>query len=93
MLPTDFSKDFEVDLGDTIALGRPLWTGYGVCKNDADTRFPPLPPGAKEDVPKIIVDTVLNMISPAHPCVVTVTDALNRKTGSTLAAAYIQSRF
>ena len=79
VLPADFSKDFEVDLGDTIALGRPLWTAYGVCKNDVDTMFPPLPPGANEDVPKIIVDTVLNMISPAHPCVVTITDALNRK--------------
>ena len=56
-----------------------MWTSYGICKNSADTQFPPLPPGAPVDTPQIIVDTAAYQISPAQPCTITVTDASNRK--------------
>jgi hypothetical protein len=79
ILPADFSKDFEVDLGDTMAQKRPRWAAYGICKDTADTTFPPLPKNATIDTPRIIVDTFLNKITPSHPCLMTVTDAANKK--------------
>ena len=78
VLPADFSKDFEIDLGDTIAQNRPLWKSYGICKNSVDTNFPPLPPNAKNGSRTIIVDTLLNNISASNPCLITVTDANNK---------------
>ena len=76
--PADFTTDFVVNLGDSKAQQRPMWTSYGICKNSADTQFPPLAPGAPVDTPQIIVVTVAYQISPAQPCTITVTDADNR---------------
>jgi hypothetical protein len=76
--PPDFTTDFVVSLGDSKAQQRPMWTSYGICKNFADTQFPPLAPGAPVDTPQIIVDTVAYQISPARPCTITVTDASSR---------------
>ena len=77
--PPDFTTDFLVSLGDSKAQNRPLWKSYGVCKDSADTDFPPLPPDAKVDTPQIIVDTAAFQISPSNPCTITITDASNRK--------------
>jgi hypothetical protein len=77
--PADFSRDFEVDLADTMPQHSPLWKSYGICKNDVDTDFPPLPNGATNGSRTIIVDTVLNNISASHPCLLTVTDARGTK--------------
>jgi hypothetical protein len=75
--PPDYTVDFAVNLGDSKPLNRPRWKSYGVCKNVADTDFPPLPPGAP-DTPQIIVDTAANNISPTNPCTITVKDEKNR---------------
>jgi hypothetical protein len=75
--PPNYTVDFAVNLGDSKPLNRPIWKSYGVCKDVADTDFPPLPPGAT-DTPQIIVDTVANNISPANPCKITIKDASNR---------------
>jgi hypothetical protein len=77
--PPDYTTDFLVSLGDSKALKRPMWKSFGVCKDVADTNFPPLPPDAKVDSPQIIVDTTAYKISPTNPCKITVTDATNRK--------------
>jgi len=77
VLPANYTKDFLVTLGDSIALKRPRWKSFGVCKKVADTDFPPLPKNAKIDTPQIIVDTIKNQISPANPCTITVEDAAN----------------
>jgi hypothetical protein len=77
--PPDYTADFSVSLGDSKALKRPMWKSFGVCKDVADTNFPPLPPDAKVDSPQIIVDTKAYKISPTNPCKITVTDASNRK--------------
>jgi hypothetical protein len=45
VLPADFSKDFEIDLGDTMALDRPLRKSYGICKDFADWTSHPCPKG------------------------------------------------
>ena len=76
--PPNYATDFSVNLGDSKPLNRPLWKSYGVCKDVADTDFPPLPPGAP-DTPLIVVDTTAHQISPANPCTITVKDASNRK--------------
>jgi hypothetical protein len=76
--PADYSKDFLVTLGDTIALNRPEWVAYGVCTDVADTKFSPLPPDATNSSRSIIVDTVKNTISPTDPCNITVKDASGR---------------
>jgi hypothetical protein len=77
--PPDFTTDFVVSLGDSKAQNRPLWKSYGICKDNADTDFPPLPPNAKVDTPQIIVDTAAYQISPTQPCTITITDASNSK--------------
>jgi hypothetical protein len=79
VLPANFSKDFQVNLGNSIAQNRPRWTSFGVCKDVADKKFPPLPKNATLDAPQIIVDTIDHDISPDNPCTITVTDAANRK--------------
>ena len=76
--PPNYTVDFVVSLGDSIALHRPRWKSFGVCKDVADTDFPPLPPNATVDAPQIIVDSVARKISEANPCKITVTDASNR---------------
>jgi hypothetical protein len=79
VLPANYTKDFQVVLGDSKGIpGRPRWKSFGVCKENVDTDFPPLPRD-EPDTPKIIVDTIKNQISPANPCTITVTDAANRK--------------
>jgi hypothetical protein len=78
VLPADFSKDFEIDMGDTVALNRPRWKSYQICKGGTVTNFPPLPPNPKQDTPKIIVDTVLNNISSSNPCTITIRDAKDK---------------
>jgi hypothetical protein len=76
--PPDYTTDFSVALGDSKPLNRPRWKSFGVCKDVADTDFPPLPPDAP-DTPQIIVDTTAYQISPSNPCKITVTDASNSK--------------
>jgi hypothetical protein len=85
--PPDYTTDFQVNLGDSKAQNRPLWKSYGVCKDVADTDFPPLPPNATVDAPKIIVDTTAYKISPANPCKITVTDASNSRYQFTIKMA------
>jgi hypothetical protein len=85
--PPDYTTDFQVNLGDSKAQNRPLWKSYGVCKDVADTDFPPLPPNATVDAPKIIVDTAAYKISPTNPCTITVTDASNSKYQFTIKMA------
>jgi hypothetical protein len=85
--PPDYTTDFQVNLGDSKAQNRPLWKSYGVCKDVADTDFPPLPPNATVDAPKIIVDTATYKISPTNPCTITVTDASNSKYQFTIKMA------
>jgi hypothetical protein len=77
--PPDYTTDFSVSLGDSKAQNRPRWKSFGVCKDVADTDFPPLAPNATVDNPQIIVDTSAYRISPSNPCTITVTDATNRK--------------
>jgi hypothetical protein len=85
VLPANYAKDFQVVLGDSKGppgaptFPRPRWKSFGICKENADTNFPPLSKDAKIDSPKIIVDTIENQISPANPCTITITDAANRK--------------
>jgi hypothetical protein len=74
--PPNYTVDFSVSLGDSIAQHRPRWKSFGVCKEVADTDFPPLPPNPTVDNPQIIVDSA--DISPTNPCTITVTDANNR---------------
>jgi hypothetical protein len=75
--PPNYTVDFAVNLGDSKPLNRPRWKSFGVCKDVADTDFPPLAPNVP-DTPQIIVDTVANNISPANPCKITIKDASNR---------------
>jgi hypothetical protein len=75
----NFLSDFVVTLGDSLALKRPRWKSLGVCKDVADTDFPPLAKNAETDTPKFIVDTVKYNISRDNPCTVTITDAADRK--------------
>jgi len=76
-LDPDFTKDFEVILGDAIKDAHSHWTRFGICKNTPDQDFPPLPPNARVDTPHLVVDTEKNHISPAHPCTITVQDVDN----------------
>ena len=85
--PPDYTTDFQVNLGDSKAQNRPLWKSYGVCKDVADTDFPPLAPNATVDAPKIIVDTTAYQISASHPCTITVTDATNSRYQFTIKMA------
>jgi hypothetical protein len=77
----DYTVDFKVILGNSIIPGQdlPRWKSFGVCKNDTDTDFPPLPPDATRDAPEIIVDTAAYNVSQEHPCTITVRDASNPK--------------
>ena len=73
--PPDFKKgDFVVNLGDSMPLHRPRWKSFGVCKDVADTDFPPLPPNATQDTPQFIVHSLEYNISQTNPC----TDNCNR---------------
>ena len=73
-LPPKYTKDFLVNLSDSIPLGRPRWKSFGVCKQVADQEFPPLPKNATRDTPQIVVDTVKNKM----PCTITIKDAADR---------------
>jgi hypothetical protein len=84
--PPDYTTDFSVALGDSKPLNRPKWKSYGVCKDVADTDFPPLPPDAP-DTPTIFVDTTAYKISPTNPCKITVTDASNSRYQFTIKMA------
>jgi hypothetical protein len=77
-LPANYTKDFLVTLGNSIAQGRPRWKSFGVCKQVADQEFPPLPKNATIDTPQIVVDTIKNEISDAKPCTITIKDAIDR---------------
>jgi hypothetical protein len=70
----NYTKDFLVTLGDSIAQKRPRWKSFSVCGDPAE-EFPPLPPNATRDTPKFIVDTLKYDISVTHPCTITVTDS------------------
>ena len=74
----NYTKDFLVTLGNSIAQHRPSWKSVSVCGDPAEL-FPPLPPNPRLDTPKFIVDTLKYDISPTNPCTITVTDALDRK--------------
>ena len=76
--PPDFTTDFVVSLGDSKAQNRPLWKSYGICKDIADTDFPPLPPNAKVDTTNHRRYHCVS-ISPTQPCTITITDASNSK--------------
>jgi hypothetical protein len=69
----NYSKDFLVTLGNSIAQRRPRWKSFSVCGDRAED-FPPLPPNATIDTPKFIVDTLKYDISPTNPCTIIVTD-------------------
>jgi hypothetical protein len=84
--PPNYTTDFSVALGDSKPLNRPRWKSFGVCKDVADTDFPPLPPDAP-DTPQIIVDTVAYKISATNPCKITITDASNSKYQFTISKA------
>lgn len=73
----DYTSSFKVVLGDSRHPPRPRWTSYGVCKDVADTDFPPVPPG-QPDSPSIFVNTKDNHISNQNPCTITIKDAANR---------------
>jgi hypothetical protein len=75
-LDPDFTKDFEMILGDSIGAHAAPWAKYGVCKDTADQDFPPLPPNARVDTPHLVVDTEKNHID-RIPCTITVQDADN----------------
>jgi hypothetical protein len=62
--------DFSVNLG-APAAGAPYWLRYGICKNNADTRFP----GAKTDGYGIGIDPTLE----TFPCTITLVDSNKRK--------------
>ncbi len=69
--PADFNTDFEVNLGDTQAQGRPDWTSYGICSNTANVSFPPFPPNPVNKSRTIVVPIATKTL----PCTVTVQDA------------------
>jgi hypothetical protein len=66
----------------TVALGAPpkvnpvLWDKYGICNDNATTKFPPVPPGFSYNIG---VDPSEIDISLTNPCLITLTDTNNRK--------------
>jgi len=79
--PVDFSKDFALNLGDSIAQRRPCWQSYSVC-GGTPTPFPPPTYNSMtrrwEQAPSINVNTKANHISPSNPCTITIKDAANQ---------------
>ena len=79
--PVDFSKDFALNLGDSIALSRPCWQSYSVC-GGPEMQFPPPTYNSTtrkwEQAPSINVNTRAHHISPLNPCTITIKDAANQ---------------
>ena len=76
----DFTKDFEVALGDSVAQHRPCWTSYSVC-DGPEKQFPPPTYEAKGNpvqAPHIIVDTTVPPLSLGKPCTIILKDAANQ---------------
>jgi hypothetical protein len=67
---------FTVALGAPPKLNAVLWDKYGICNDNAPTRFPPVEPGFSYNLG---VDPSVADISFEHPCTITLTDTNNNK--------------